>query len=147
MAAGPKGKKSIEAEVIRILNNKEIIINKGQEDGIVIGDRFIVGDSLGEVYNPHVKESYGHFLNIKETLEVITTYPRFSVLAKVEHRTEGGQINVALTQKAASIMAKSLYGETKNIELTLPVNEQQIKPFNKGKNKYISLGDLAILKI
>lgn len=147
-AAGPSinNKRFTEARVIRILSNKEIIINKGAQDGVNIGDKFNIGSSLGEIVDNITNESLGNILHIKQTLESTSVYPRFSILSNVVAHSTNSQFNLSLANAAAKTMATSLYGTSmKSIE-PFDVNKEEIDPLYKDRKSEITLGDIATFK-
>ena len=51
--------KSSEIKVISVLNNYEIVINRGSEHGVKEKDKFIVYNLDEELFDPDTKESLG----------------------------------------------------------------------------------------
>lgn len=51
--------KIINGKVIKIIDSKTIIINKGSNDGVIKGDRFLIYNIGEEIIDPDTKESLG----------------------------------------------------------------------------------------
>lgn len=50
----------MEIKVVASLNEYELVINKGSNDGIKINDKFIIYNLGEELFDPDTKESLGH---------------------------------------------------------------------------------------
>ena len=70
---------AIEAKVAAILNNRELIINKGSEDGVEPEMRFTIKDSGLDVMDPDTHQKLGHYAPEKILVEVVEVKPKFAV--------------------------------------------------------------------
>jgi hypothetical protein len=77
---------SKEYRVIEILNDKELIINYGLDDGAKKGNKVRIYSKGSEVIDPLNNKVLGTLDNIKDELEVFIVYDRFSVCRKVVRR-------------------------------------------------------------
>lgn len=133
-----------QGTVIKIISVKEIIVDLGKDDGILIGDRL-------EIYSigPEVRNSSGDLIgtldNIKANLEVITVYQNMSICADVRY-TE-----TSITSSIASIASIGLTSYKRQDKINLAVKEEQIdhdlkdELYEMSKNNKINIGDLVRL--
>lgn len=71
----------MEYMVIKILNEKEIAIDYGNNFGAKIGEQVIIfepGEKI--IYN---NKNYGEMYKIKEKLEIVEVYEEFSICQKI----------------------------------------------------------------
>lgn len=69
----------IEGKVAKILNTRELVINKGSEHGVTDGMRFDVLEPEVHVVDPDTKANLGQLTRSKITVEIIQTEPQFSI--------------------------------------------------------------------
>lgn len=112
--------------VIRILDNRTIIVNTGK--GVLEPNQIIqiyeVGDPLFDIDG----EKICNYEYVKDELEVIFVHPLYSICRKFETK---------VTPNA--IIANPLFTSKKEY-IPLKVKEEDIKPF-KPQNTYIKIGD------
>jgi hypothetical protein len=70
---------AIEGKVVRILNSRELIINKGSNDGVANRMKFDVLELGFDVIDPETLEGLGHLRRPKITVEIVHTEPRFAI--------------------------------------------------------------------
>ena len=70
---------AIEGKVAKILNTRELIINKGSEDGVAERMKFVILDPGFDVLDPDTDDNLGKFTRSKITVEIVQTEPRFSI--------------------------------------------------------------------
>lgn len=70
---------TIEGKVVRILNSRELIINKGSNDGVANRMKFDILEPKLAVFDPDTKEDLGQLRRSKITVEIIQAEPRFSI--------------------------------------------------------------------
>lgn len=87
-------KTPIKGKVARILNSRELIINRGSDDGVMVDMKFAVLDPNAEdIVDPDTKEVLGSVYRPKVELEIARVEPRLS-LARTFRTTRinvGGQ--------------------------------------------------------
>ena len=74
---------SIEGKVAKVLNSRELIVNKGGEDGVRTGMKFHVQGTIA-IVDPDSKEELGQITRPKISVEVIEVEPRFSIARTFE---------------------------------------------------------------
>ncbi len=70
---------AIEGKVAKILNTRELIINKGSEHGVSDRMRFDVLEPEIYVVDPDTKANLGQLTRSKITVEIVQTEPQFSI--------------------------------------------------------------------
>ena len=70
----------VRGRVARILSSRELVINRGTDDGVSVGMRFAVLDPAGEnIHDPATNEILGSLQRPKVQVEVTQAGPRISV--------------------------------------------------------------------
>ena len=70
----------IKGKVAKILNSRELVINKGSEDGVMMGMKFDIMDPTGvDIIDPDTKINLGSVLRPKVRVEIINLQDRLSV--------------------------------------------------------------------
>lgn len=123
----------MEYKVIEIINNTDIIINYGLEDGASVGDKLRIIEKGAPVIDPDTSENLGSIDIIKTTLEVAVPYRKFSICRK--YRTS----NVELLNP----LSKFIY-ESKTVQ-ELDVRPDQITNREIPRSSPISEGDIVVL--
>jgi len=82
----------IRGKVARILNSRELAINVGTNDGVVVGMRFDILDPKGEdITDPDTEEVLGSIDRPKARVQVVKVYGRLSVASTYkEHQVNVG---------------------------------------------------------
>lgn len=75
---------SIEGKVANIIDKYRVVINKGSEDGIYIGQKFLILTIGNELFDPDTDESLGKVEIIKGKGEVSHVQPRMATLQTIE---------------------------------------------------------------
>ena len=83
--------------VARIVDDQRVVLNKGAQDGISNGNRFVVFSIGEEIYDPITGESLGILENIKGKGEVIHVQDRVSTIAPYEFDLEPRSKNEILS--------------------------------------------------
>lgn len=83
-----------EYRVVKIVDDKTIIINAGSNDGIKIGNKFEIFEVGKEIIDPISKENLGALDTIKDTVEVVNLYPKMCLCRHIID--SGGFSNLAL---------------------------------------------------
>ena len=70
---------TIEGKVAEVLNEREVLINKGSEAGVELGMTFRVTTPDIPVRDPDTRETLGTFNRDKIGIKATEVYPKFSV--------------------------------------------------------------------
>ncbi|CAM3109068.1 hypothetical protein [Streptobacillus ratti] len=71
----------MEYKVIKILNEKEIVIDYGEENGALKEEKIIIFEPGIEII--YKNKNYGEMYKIKEKLEIVEVYQQFSICQKI----------------------------------------------------------------
>lgn len=118
-------------KVIEIVDSYHIIINYGTLDNAKKGDCLRIYEPGEPVTDLETGESLGVLDLIKETVEVVTVYERFSICQKIT-RT-----------KMPMMGSLSQWVHTSESTHELNINEGQVSNRTITGNPIISVGDLA----
>lgn len=121
----------MEARVIKIISNQQIVLNVGAKQGVEIGDVFQLVDRDGEeVYDPETDEFLGTLDFTKAEVKVEKVYPKMCI---------------CVNNQTLSLIANKNSSFT--ISSTLNVNLNQVSGgFNKNELSPIQIGDIAYSK-
>ena len=75
---------AIEGKVAKVLNKRELVINRGAQDGVKDGMRFEVFEESEEFIDPETMESLGAITRSKIRVMVTDVQPRFSIARTYE---------------------------------------------------------------
>lgn len=140
-------KEPIRGKVARVLNEREIAINKGAADGVTIGMYFDImevhnediidpetGEMLGPIERSKVRLKVTH---VQEKLSVATTY-------QSEEVNLGGSGHLGITAMALGPFARSLMPPkwVKRYE-TLKKTDKALGELNE-EDSYVNIGDLVV---
>jgi hypothetical protein len=99
-------KELIKGKVAKILTSRDLVINKGSEDGIFVGMKFDVLDPKGEnIIDPDSKEILGSVLRPKVRIEITSVQKRLSIGSTYKKETYniGGSANFYLSDFARAL--------------------------------------------
>lgn len=84
----------IEAMVAQIMNARDLVLNKGSEDGVDVGMRFAILNRKGaDIKDPETDEVLGSVELPKTFVKVVSTKPRLSIARTFrEFRVPGGSL-------------------------------------------------------
>lgn len=74
----------VEGKVAKVLNKRELVINRGSQDGVKDGMRFEVIEESEEFIDPETMESLGAITRPKIRVMVTDVQPRFSIARTYE---------------------------------------------------------------
>lgn len=74
----------IEGKVAKILNTRELVINRGSEHGIEAGMRFKVLEIIEEIFDPDTNENLGSISREKIRVKAVDVQPRFAIARTYE---------------------------------------------------------------
>ncbi|MCK9376482.1 MAG: hypothetical protein M0P73_10045 [Syntrophobacterales bacterium] len=76
------------ATVVKIIDSRKLVINRGERDGIKYGQRFIIYHVEEEpIIDPITNESLGHLEIVKGTGKVFHIQERISIIESDMHKT------------------------------------------------------------
>ncbi len=75
---------AVIGKVAKILNSREIVINKGATDGVKAGMRFNIQERETAIVDPDSNENLGKLMRSKISVEVMDVESRFSVARTFE---------------------------------------------------------------
>jgi hypothetical protein len=106
---------NVEGKIAAILSRTEVVINRGSQDGVEVGDSFYIYSQLGPFFDPDTRESLGVTIDIWGDVNVVKVEKRFCI-AETGYQVIGSFFPPGL---------ESLFGVRKE-QIKLPVNESQI---------------------
>ncbi len=68
-----------EYKVIRIIDDKTIVINCGEEDKVEIGDKIKIYELGEEIFDKNTNQSYGRLNTTKVIVTVVDTMPKMCI--------------------------------------------------------------------
>ena len=71
--------KTIEGKVAKILNNRELVINRGSNDGVEFGMKFKIVEENEEILDPDTQESLGSIVREKIRVKIVHVQPSLSI--------------------------------------------------------------------
>jgi hypothetical protein len=123
----------IEGKVARILNSRELVINRGVTDGVKVGMRFEVLDPNSEdIQDPDTQEVIGSVYRPKVNVEAVIVEDRLSV-ARTYERT-GGTAGIGILG-----LNRAFYGEPSR-PVSLKTDEEVWEPLTEAES-YVKTGD------
>lgn len=114
--------------VISIPDVYSIVINIGSEDGLKIGSKVQVFEKGYDVFNPGESTPLGRVDFVKDTLEVVDLYPKYSIAKK------------KVKKNKTSSMALLIAGATIESVEKIDVDESQVRHADIN-NPVITVGD------
>ena len=124
-------REDITGKVVRILSDKELVVNLGYSDGVKLNDEIIIYE-IGEEVKTLDGDIIGTLDHIKAKLVVTTVYEN---LSKCEYPKE----NITAFEKSALSISKSFISyETQK---SLNVDKNEIEPYKKNHSDVIRIGD------
>ena len=122
----------IEGKVAKILNLRELVINRGSEDGVEVQMRFEVVEESQEVLDPDTEEVLGEFRRVKVRVKAAEIYPRFSIARTYETYKEAnfaaGLSNITRPRKITKVK-------------TISTSSDAV--YEEGKS-YVKIGDKIV---
>jgi hypothetical protein len=71
--------KIIEGKVAKVLNNRELVINRGSQHGVRVGDKFKVGEKVEQILDPDTGKILGSLSQEKVRVKIVNVQPAFSI--------------------------------------------------------------------
>ncbi len=73
-----------EYRVIKIIDDKSIVINIGENDGVISGDKFQIYAVGEHVIDPETNEDLGTLNTVKEVVSAIDVFPNMTICRHIE---------------------------------------------------------------
>ena len=123
----------IRGKVARVLNSRELAINKGTDDGVAVGMRFAVIDPSGlNITDPDTGHILGSVARVKARVEIVSVQPRLAVGRTYDMRE--GRTGIA--------DVSGLFLSTPRRAVTLSVADAPYRPLDE-KDSIVKTGDPA----
>ncbi len=74
----------INGKIAKVLNTRELVINRGSEHGVVQDMEFAVMEPQFSILDPDTNESLGYVEREKIRVRIFETYPKFSLARTYE---------------------------------------------------------------
>ena len=74
----------IEGKIAKILNTRELILNRGSDDGVTVDMQFVVLEPRMDIIDPETNEPLGELEREKIRVRVFETHPKFSLARTFE---------------------------------------------------------------
>ncbi len=125
----------IEGKVARILNARELVINRGSDQGVQIGMRFEVLDPKADhIADPDTGEIIGSVYRPKVNVQIAVLEPRLSIGRTYEWTRGTGGLSLT-----AGSLARAFYGEPSR-PVTLKTDEVTWESLDESQS-YVKTGD------
>lgn len=111
--------------VIEIPDSKTVIINVGSDDGFNKGDKLVIYEKGPEITDSKTNEVLGRKDYIKESVEIVEIYPRFS---ECQHL-------VTKEKSSFATVATMVQGSTYKVATDLQIRSDQNKNWKMKKQK------------
>jgi hypothetical protein len=131
----------IHGRVARILNSRELVINRGGESGVRVGMRFAVLDTTGEgITDPDTGEELGSVLRPKVQLEVTQVSDRIAVAKTYKLRS----VNLGGSNYQLGNIA-SMFAPARVVQRpeTLKVEDADWEPLTESRS-FVKVGDPVV---
>ena len=123
----------IEGRVARILNERELIINLGIEQGIQDGMKFSIMEETGNILDPETRESLGSLTREKIRVKIVDVRPKLSV----------GRTYETFSAHAPGSLLGLLQTPTVRKIQTINVAGSETAPFSDSVG-YVKVGDKVV---
>lgn len=128
----------IEGKVAKILNARELVINRGTEHGIEAGMRFKVVEETQEIVDPDTHQSLGTISREKIRVKVADAQPRFAIARTYQ--------TYEVQEPSASALAFSLHRRFNTVTKvrTLASDFGDLRaPYDESKS-FVAVGDKVV---
>lgn len=126
--------KAIEGKVAKILNPRELIINRGSEDGVKDQMKFEVVEESQEILDPDTNEVLGSIRRVKVRVKVVEIHPRLAI-ARTYETFEAPNFAEAI----ASVMSPRTVTQVKTISTSPGADYEDGKGFVEIGDKIVQI--------
>jgi hypothetical protein len=126
----------IEGQVARVLNAREVAINRGADHGVQEGMRFAILNRQGAgITDPETDEPLGSVEIEKAVVKVVRVHPKLSVARTFRKLRVGGSLNFGM---------EALFGASRTETETLKSDERTYKEELDESESYVKTGDPVV---
>lgn len=131
---------AIEGKVAKLLNSRELVINRGTEHGVKNGMKFEIIEELEEVLDPDTNLSIGAISRVKIRVRVAHVQPRLSIA-----RTYETYMTLDVSQFAAALVLPALAARAATRVKTIAGASEAYPgtPYEEGKS-FVEIGDKVV---
>jgi len=127
--------KRIEARVAEILNARELVLNKGEADGVKVGMRFAILNRKGaDIRDPETNEVLGSVEVEKALVKIVRVHDQLSVGRTFRTISFGGVLGAL----------SGLTATSRNVPETLKTDERTFQQELDESESYVKRGDPAV---
>lgn len=138
----------IEGKVAQVVSERELVINRGSEHGVIVGMRFeILEPDPAEIVDPDTGETLGVVQRTKVEVEAVEVQPKMTVCRTFRKVTVPGRPATGITSSYASL-SQSIFGEPAVPERTryqtLRSDEDFVSAPLHPSGSFVAKGDRAV---
>jgi hypothetical protein len=122
----------VEGKVIRIFDNRHLVVDIGSEDGLSQGDTISVYSPIVEIRDPETQEGLGEYRKLKASVRADEIFPRFTVATPYSRRER-------ITESPQELTMGLFRGRYKTVAGKLEVEPGETDPLPTGSA--IAVGD------
>ena len=125
----------IQGKVAKVLNDREVVINRGRDQGVKLGTRFKIIETV-EIRDPDTRDVIGTIIREKVRFKVVYAQPSMSIARTYETHTFGS----SSARQAAEMLAQSVHPQA-SIQRT---DVKRIRPAGDGDEPVlVEIGDIV----
>lgn len=109
------------AKVVSIIDDVTVVINRGLEHGLLLGDRYLIFDLGDELFDPDTNKSLGKLELVRGRAEVTHLQTNMATLRSYIQVSQGGTRKILRKSSGLGIIA-DMYGRSEEI-LEEPASE------------------------
>ena len=130
---------SLRGKVAAVLNERELVVNLGSENGVAEGMKLKVMEPEREILDPDTGEFLGRFDREKVRVKVAEVNPKYSVGRTYETYV----INLG-SDSFASVFSGGRGREARRVRTLRPNNESNLLPMDET-DSFVNIGDPVVL--
>jgi hypothetical protein len=132
----PRLARGLRGQVAQILNERELVINIGDQHGVEEGMRFaVLAASPVQILDPESGEPLGWLDREKVRVEAIRVMERMSVCATYETKVVGGSLGL--------IDVSEMFRPRQHVPKTLRANRDSYPAPLSAAESYVKIGDVV----
>lgn len=116
-------------KIVKIPDDKTLVINAGVQDGVKVGDRFRIVGGGEDVYDPDTKELLGTLGTTKATVSVVDVQERLCVCQ-----------DTSMSVFSSAVTA----GLAKSFPKTMNIDPDSLSTSSNAEDEMIRVGDKAV---
>lgn len=123
----------IVGKVAQIMDEYTVVINRGRENGVEEGMRFIIYKLGDEIIDPDTKEPLGNFENVKLKVKVVNVSQKFSTAISDETIETPSSISLSSISRVIS--------QTSSLPKELPLDSETRINLIRPRKEGVKIGD------